>query len=57
MPINVVAMSLSPILAAWLYETTHNYNVPYTFFLCTFIAGTLFMLFAKAPTSPVKKNC
>jgi MFS family permease len=52
MPLNVLCMAASPILAAWLYETTGTYEIPYTLFLCTFIAGTGFMFFAKPPTPP-----
>jgi MFS family permease len=49
MPINVVFMALSPILASWLYETFDNYAVPYGVFLFNFLLGAIFMLFAKPP--------
>ena len=49
MPINVLCMSASPLLAAWLYELTGSYKIPYTLFMCTFILGAFFMLFAKQP--------
>ena len=49
MPINVLCMSASPLLAAWLYEISGSYKVPYTLFMCTFILGAFFMLFAKQP--------
>jgi MFS family permease len=52
MPINVLSMAASPILAAWLYETTGAYEIPYTLFLCTFIAGSGIMYFAKPPKPP-----
>ncbi len=55
MPINVLFMSASPILAAWLYETFGNYQVPYTVFLCTFLLGAFLMFFAKPPV-PVAES-
>ena len=51
MPINVLCMSASPLLAAWLYEISGSYKVPYTLFLCTFVLGAFFMLFAKQPNA------
>ncbi len=49
MPINVVFMALSPILASWLYETFDNYAVPYGVFLVNFLLGAFFMLYARPP--------
>lgn len=49
MPINVIFMAGSPILAAWLYEAFGSYNIPFSVFVFNFIIGSILIFFAKPP--------
>ncbi|MEE8398422.1 MAG: MFS transporter [Desulfobacterales bacterium] len=52
MPLNLIAMAGGPVFAAWLYDTTGSYQLPYYIFLGAFIVGVIFMYLAKQPTRP-----
>jgi len=49
MPLNLVAMAGGPIFAAWLYDSTGSYQLPYYVFLGAFAIGVIFMYMAKPP--------
>lgn len=49
MPLNLVAMAGGPIFAAWIYDRTGSYQLPYYVFLAAFAVGVFFMFLAKQP--------
>jgi len=49
MPLNLVAMAGGPIFAAWLYDRTGNYQLPYYIFMAAFAVGVAFMYMAREP--------
>ena len=50
MPLNLIAMAGGPIFAAWIYDRTGSYQLPYYIFLGGFMVGVIFMYLAKKPT-------
>lgn len=50
MPLNLVAMAGGPVFAAWLYDRTGSYQLPYYIFLGAFMVGVVFVYLAKQPT-------
>ena len=49
MPANVASMAGGPLLAAWLYDLTGNYQIPYALYLIAFIIGIFFIYLARPP--------
>jgi MFS family permease len=49
MPANIASMAGGPLFAAWLYDLTGNYQIPYTIFLISFIIGVFFIYLASPP--------
>ena len=52
MPLNLISMAGGPVFAAWLYDRTGSYQLPYYVFLGGFLVGVIFMFLAKRPTRP-----
>lgn len=50
MPLNLIAMAGGPVFAAWLYDRTGSYQLPYYIFLGAFMIGVFFMYLARQPT-------
>ncbi len=53
MPLNLIAMAVGPVFAAWLYDLTGSYQLPYHIFLGAFMVGVIFMYLAKQPNRPL----
>jgi MFS family permease len=51
-PANMIALACGPLFAAWLYDLTLNYQIPYIVFLTTFLLGAFFVFIAKPPKPP-----
>jgi MFS family permease len=56
MPANMIALACGPLFAAWLYDLTLNYQIPYIVFLITLLLGALFLYLAAPPALPRVKN-
>jgi MFS family permease len=52
MPASMIALACGPLFAAWLYDLTANYQIPYTVFLITFLLGAFFVYLATPPATP-----
>ena len=52
MPASMIALACGPLFAAWLYDLTANYQIPYIVFLITFLLGALFVYLATPPETP-----
>ena len=52
MPASMIALACGPLFAAWLYDLTANYQIPYIVFLITFLLGAFFVYLATPPATP-----
>jgi len=51
MPAGIISMAGGPLFAAWLYDLTGNYQIPYIVFLVAFLLGAFFIYLATPPTN------
>jgi MFS family permease len=53
MPAYMIALAGGPLFAAWLYDLTGNYQIPYIIFFVTLLLGAFFIYLA-APPKPTR---
>lgn len=53
MPLNLISMAGGPLFAAWLKDTTGNYDVGFKIFFFVALFGTLFLYMAKRPMKKI----
>ncbi len=51
-PVTFLTMAGAPVFAAWMYDVTDSYTLPFTLFLAVFLLCAVLMLFAKKPSIP-----
>jgi MFS family permease len=49
MPAQLVALSLGPVLAGFIFDWTGSYMIPFAVFVCTYTAGGVLVLVTKPP--------
>ncbi len=49
MPAHLIALSLGPVMAGFMFDWTGSYMIPFSVFVCTYVAGGLIVLATKPP--------